>query len=95
MSPFPAILQSDNEIKDGWYRFNGGQNSQVMETICIKKYGKCGTLLPGWMKGDHPTGAIILSNCPYNIIAFRLYTTSSILTMKLLKIIVLRHLRDS
>lgn len=56
MAPLQAIFKSDRGLKNHWYRFNGGKNSQIMQTTCINEYGKCETLSPGWMKGTHPTG---------------------------------------
>ena len=58
MAPLQAMLQSDNSLDNRWYRFNGGKNSQVLQTTCMEVYGKCSTLSPGWMKGEHPTGSI-------------------------------------
>ena len=55
-APFQAVLQSDDRLENVWYRFNGGNNSQVIHTKCVTEYGKCGTFSPGWMKGEHPTG---------------------------------------
>ena len=51
-----GILKSDDRLDNRWYRFNGGNNSQIIQTTCIKAYSKCGTLSPGWMNGRHPKG---------------------------------------
>ena len=56
MAPTQASLQSDDQLENLWYRFNSGKNGQVIQTTCLEEYGKCGTLSPGWMKGEHPTG---------------------------------------
>ena len=50
------IYRSDGELINRWYRFNGGKHSQMIATTCIKSYGKCGALLPGWMPRKHPMG---------------------------------------
>ena len=57
MAPIQAKLQSDDQLENRWYRFNGGKNSQVIQTSCLEEHLKCGTLSPGWMKGEHPTGS--------------------------------------
>lgn len=52
-------LKCDTDIKASkWYRFNGGSQSQMMLTKCVKRYMVCGGFSPGWMKGHHPTGKI-------------------------------------
>lgn len=44
----------DRNLTNSWYRFDGGKNSQVIQTTCIEGLPKCGTLGPGWMRGQHP-----------------------------------------
>lgn len=56
VAPFQVIFRSDKTLDNGWYRFGGSKNSQMMHTTCIKQLGRCGTVSPGWMTGKHPTG---------------------------------------
>ncbi|RDD39908.1 Neurogenic locus notch-like protein 1 [Trichoplax sp. H2] len=50
-----GTIGCDRNLTNSWYRFDGGQNSQMMQTTCIEQIPKCGTLGPGWMIGKHPT----------------------------------------
>ena len=45
----------DNNLKNVWYRFNGGPNVQMMPQQVISQ-NKCGTELTGWLTRRHPTG---------------------------------------
>lgn len=43
----------DNTLPKGWYRFTG-QAGVRMADACVPKY-RCGTYVPGWLDGGHPT----------------------------------------
>ena len=45
----------DNGIDPGWFRFEGSAGTRML-TSCPPK-GGCGTAVPGWMNGGHPTVA--------------------------------------
>ena len=45
----------DSEIGPGWFRFEGSAGTR-MTTSCPPK-GRCGTWVPGWLNGGHPTVA--------------------------------------
>ena len=44
----------DNYLAEDWYRFSAGAGTS-MATQCIPDAQRCGTDLPGWMDGAHPT----------------------------------------
>ena len=52
---YTGNILCDNELKKGWYRFEGDAGAR-MPTTCVHK-GKCGTTYPGWLNGIHPTVA--------------------------------------
>jgi len=52
---YTGKLLCDNELKKGWYRFEGEAGTR-MPTTCLNQ-GKCGTNFPGWLNGIHPTVA--------------------------------------
>ena len=43
----------DNQLPGGWYRFVGDAGTK-MPTTRVPLY-RCGTRLPGWLDGAHPT----------------------------------------
>ena len=43
----------DYNLTDGWYRFTGNAGSQMLESCA--PLGKCGTTLPVWLNGTHPS----------------------------------------
>ena len=45
----------DNHIGPGWFRFEGSAGTR-MPTSCPPE-NRCGTHMPGWLKGSHPTVA--------------------------------------
>ena len=45
----------DDRLKDIWYRFNDGLNSQVIAEGLVG-VDKCGTYATGWLTRNHPTG---------------------------------------
>ena len=54
----------DNNLNYGWYRFLN-ISGITMPTTCPPPY-TCGTISPGWLKGDHPTvedGEVIRRVC--------------------------------
>ena len=44
----------DRNLKEDWYRFSAGAGTSIA-TQCIPGAQRCGTDLPGWMDGAHPT----------------------------------------
>ena len=44
----------DRNLKEDWYRFSAGAGKSIA-TQCIPGALRCGTTLPGWMDGAHPT----------------------------------------
>ena len=44
----------DRNLKEDWYRFSAGAGTSIA-TQCIPDAQRCGTDLPGWMDGAHPT----------------------------------------
>ena len=40
-------------LSTDWYRFSGAAGNQMAES-CVDRY-RCGTSLPGWLNGSHPT----------------------------------------
>ena len=44
----------DRNLTEDWYRFSAGAGTSIA-TKCISKGQICGTDLPGWMDGAHPT----------------------------------------
>ena len=56
----------DDGLKTGWYRFQGAAGDRMADK-CVPNY-RCGTYLPGWLLGSHPTvaeGVVTLKVC-YN-----------------------------
>ena len=49
----PGYAKCDHNLNSGWYRFLN-ISGITMPTECPPRY-TCGTLYPGWLKGDHPT----------------------------------------
>ena len=45
----------DNFLGPGWFRFEGAAGTR-MPTSCVPMYS-CGTNVPGWLTGGHPTVA--------------------------------------
>ena len=46
----------DDDLTNGkWYRFEGGAGTR-MPTECVQGE-RCGTAMPGWLNGAHPTVA--------------------------------------
>ena len=43
----------DNHLTEDWYRFSAGAGTSI-PTHCLPHH-RCGTDLPGWMDGAHPT----------------------------------------
>ena len=64
---FTSVKQyrCDSDLKNEWYRFEGGELSQRLHEDCAKSYGKCSTLSGGWMQGQHPQGWNFESNLEY------------------------------
>ena len=48
-------LHCDQRIGPGWFRFEGSAGTR-MPTSCPPEF-RCGTHMPGWLKGSHPTVA--------------------------------------
>ena len=48
-----GYVKCDYNLNSGWYRFLN-ISGITMPTTCPPRY-TCGTLYPGWLKGDHPT----------------------------------------
>lgn len=46
----------DDNLRNRWYRINGGLNSRRMLEKCPLKGAKCSTGSSGWMNGKHPLG---------------------------------------
>ena len=44
----------DKNLTEDWYRFSAGAGTSIA-TKCISKGQRCGTDVPGWMDGAHPT----------------------------------------
>ena len=44
----------DRNLKEDWYRFSAEAGTSIA-TQCIPEAQRCGTELPGWMDGAHPT----------------------------------------
>ena len=44
----------DRNLKEDWYRFSAGAGTSIA-TQCIPDAQRCGTDVPGWMDGAHPT----------------------------------------
>ena len=44
---------SDIDMITGWYRFQGAAGDGMADK-CVLPY-RCGTVLPGWLNGTHPT----------------------------------------
>ena len=44
----------DRNLKEDWYRFSAEAGTSIA-TQCIPEAQRCGTDLPGWMDGAHPT----------------------------------------
>ena len=44
----------DKNLIGDWYRFSAGAGTSIA-TKCISKGKRCGTDVPGWMNGTHPT----------------------------------------
>ena len=44
----------DRNLTEDWYRFSAGAGTSIA-TQCIPGALSCGTDLPGWMDGAHPT----------------------------------------
>ena len=67
-----AVMNSlcDNNLTTGWYRFQGAAGDRMPDK-CVLAY-RCGTTLPGWLSGAHPTvdeGVVIRKVCysrPYS-----------------------------
>ena len=55
-APIQTTFQSDERLDNKWYRFNGGNHSQMIARTCINSSGKCGALLTGWMPTNHFAG---------------------------------------
>ena len=47
------LYQSDGMLSTDWYRFSGAAGNQMAES-CVEVF-RCGTYLPGWLNGSHPT----------------------------------------
>ncbi|RMX46721.1 hypothetical protein pdam_00015671 [Pocillopora damicornis] len=45
--------KSDKNLTEDWYRFSAGAGTSI-PTHCLPHH-RCGTDLPGWMDGAHPT----------------------------------------
>ena len=43
------------ELVPGWYRFQGAAGDRIADK-CVPER-RCGTVVPGWMQGNHPTAA--------------------------------------
>ena len=43
----------DKNLTEDWYRFSAGAGTSI-PTLCLPHH-RCGTDLPGWMDGAHPT----------------------------------------
>ena len=41
-------------LSTDWYRFSGAAGNQMAES-CVEVYRCCGTYIPGWLNGSHPT----------------------------------------
>jgi len=46
-------LRSDIDLTTGWYRFQGAAGDRMPDK-CVVRW-RCGTKLPGWLNGTHPT----------------------------------------
>ena len=44
----------DRNLTEDWYRFSAGAGTSIA-TQCIQGAQRCGTDVPGWMDGAHPT----------------------------------------
>ena len=49
----PPHNRSDEDLVTGWYRFQGAAGDRMPDK-CVLNY-RCGTLVPGWLNGIHPT----------------------------------------
>ena len=48
-----SYYQCDDVLSTDWYRFSGAAGNQMAES-CVDNF-RCGTYLPGWLNGSHPT----------------------------------------
>ena len=51
--PYDVDGSCDSELSEGWFRFQGDAGTK-MPINCVP-YRMCGTVLPGWLSGSHPT----------------------------------------
>ena len=49
----PPHNRNDRGLVTGWYRFQGAAGDRMPDK-CVLKY-RCGTAIPGWLNGSHPT----------------------------------------
>ena len=49
----PGEESCDSVLDEGWFRFQGDAGTK-MPTSCVPG-SRCGTVLPGWLNGNHPT----------------------------------------
>ena len=64
----------DKNLTEDWYRFSAGAGTSI-PTLCLPHH-RCGTDMPGWMDGAHPTvdeGVVSLWST-YGIAGLSLYT---------------------
>ena len=52
-SDFGRGQKCDKQLTEDWYRFSAGAGTSIA-THCLPDH-RCGTDLPGWMDGAHPT----------------------------------------
>ena len=45
-------------LNNSWYRFTGNHDSQMLRVGRVSML-KCGTVSPGWLTREHPTGTTI------------------------------------
>lgn len=48
-------LLCDYHLTNDWYRFKVKEINHVIKTKCVQP-GQCGTIAPGWLRGQHPEG---------------------------------------
>ena len=61
---YSSSFEKCDSSLDGWYRFGGSAGNQMADS-CIPR-SHCGTDMPGWLNGSHPTeadGAVNRSVC--------------------------------
>ena len=49
----PPHNRGDWDLGNGWYRFQGAAGDRMLDK-CVPPY-RCGTKIPGWLNGSHPT----------------------------------------